>query len=143
MIESVAESTGITIDAEIDVIDGLLPAEAEINLYRVVQEALNNIVRHSGAGRGAVRIRNDDDSIRLTIVDDGEGFSVRGEGERPARDSFGLSGMEERVRILGGRMKVRSAPGQGTRIFASVPVPLKRGHEHLASTTATARDGGA
>ena len=77
-------------------------------------------------------------AIRLTVIDDGEGFAVRGDGERLAKRSFGLSGMEERVRILGGRMKVKSAPGQGTRIFASVP--LDSGGARAASR-ATAREG--
>lgn len=138
MVESVAEAAEITIDTDIEVIDGLLPAEGEINLYRVVQEALNNMVRHSGARRGGVRIRSEDGAIRLTIIDDGEGFAVRGDGERLAERSFGLSGMEERVRIIGGRMKVRSAPGQGTRIFASVPVD---GGYASAAPRVTTREG--
>lgn len=122
MIESVADSAEITIDTTVDPIDGLLPPEAEINLYRVVQEALSNVVRHSGARRAAVQVRDGGGTIRLTVSDDGRGFRVRRDGGGDPEGGFGLPGLAERVRILGGRLKVKSAPGGGTRIHASVPV---------------------
>lgn len=118
MIESVAQAADISLEATVDEIDGLLPPEGEINLYRVVQEALNNVARHSGAASGSVRIRRDPGALRATVVDDGRGFERDGTGGH----GFGLSGMAERVRILGGSLDVETAPGDGTRIRVAVPV---------------------
>lgn len=118
MIESVAQAAGIALEATVDEIDGLLSPEGEINLYRVVQEALNNMARHSGAATGYVRIRCNAGTVRATVVDDGRGFERDGPGD----DGFGLSGMAERVRILGGSLDVETAPGEGTRIRVAVPV---------------------
>jgi signal transduction histidine kinase/ligand-binding sensor domain-containing protein len=118
MMESVSQAAGISLEATVDEIDGLLSPEGEINLYRVVQEALNNMARHSGAATGYVRIRRDSGAVRATVADDGRGFERDGSGD----DGFGLSGMAERVRILGGSLDVETAPGDGTRIRVDVPV---------------------
>lgn len=118
MIGAIADSAEISIEATIDPIDGLLPAKGEINLYRVVQEALTNLARHSGAATADVEVRREREALRVTVADDGRGFEADG----PAADGFGLSGMAERVRILGGRMAIDTAPGEGTRIRVSVPV---------------------
>ncbi|HEX6133603.1 MAG TPA: two-component regulator propeller domain-containing protein [Longimicrobiales bacterium] len=116
MVESVAETSGLELHAAIDRIDGLLPLESEINLYRIVQEALNNVVRHSGARSAAVRVRREGSSVRVTITDEGIGFSLERDGRGRPIGGFGLSGIVERARILGGNLEVRSAPGQGARI---------------------------
>ncbi|MFW6201167.1 MAG: sensor histidine kinase [Gemmatimonadota bacterium] len=122
MIEAVDETTEIVVHDEVDDIDGLLPKESEINLYRIVQEALNNLVRHSGAAAATVRIRREGEVIRLTVEDDGRGFAVRRDAEGRVAGGFGLSGMAERVRILDGRIEVESGVGRGTRVEVVVPV---------------------
>ena len=92
-------------------------------LYRIVQEALNNVVKHARAGRVKVRLAQADGQVRLVIVDDGEGFDPVAAG-RPARQAgggLGLVGMRERVDRLGGSLVIDSAPGHGTTVAVSLP----------------------
>lgn len=126
MAEAVAETSGIDLDIRIEKIDGLLPVESQINLYRIVQEALNNMVRHSGAPSAALHVRADRGRVRVTIADRGRGFHQR-DGAQPGAAGFGLSGMAERARILEGSLEVRTTPGHGTRIELSVPVMVEAG----------------
>lgn len=96
-----------------------LPLEMEQNLFRVVQEALANVARHSAAQRVVVRLAWEPEALFLEIQDDGRGFDptrTRGRG-------MGLTSMEERIRRLGGAWQVESAPGRGTRLTARVPLP--------------------
>lgn len=128
MIEDAAAAVGVALKASVEDIDGLLPLESQIALYRIVQEALSNVVRHSNASTAIVHVRRAGDTIALTIRDDGRGFPVRRDGAGRLAGGFGLSGIAERVRILGGDVEVVSAPGQGTRMEVSVPVA----HPHTA-----------
>jgi signal transduction histidine kinase/ligand-binding sensor domain-containing protein len=122
MIDAVAQTSGIDFDATIEEIDGLLPVESEINLYRIVQEGLNNVVRHSGAGTAGVHVWRDGPAVRVTILDRGRGFQLHRDSRGQPTAGFGLSGMAERARILNGSFEVRSAPGEGVRIEVAVPV---------------------
>ncbi len=108
----------LSLDADDDV--GGLPPEAELAVYRIVQEALSNVVRHSGAVRAAVRVTRDPDRLVVTIEDDGHGFNVP--EVRAAGRGLGLFGMGERAAYLGGRVDVQSAPGTGTRVRAEIPL---------------------
>lgn len=121
MTDAVAETTDITLAATIEDINGLLPIDEEINVYRIVQEALSNVVRHSDAATASVTIRRTGSAIQVSIVDDGRGFARDSRGRGP-ESSFGLSGMAERARILGGLLEISSEPGKGTRIDLAVPV---------------------
>jgi two-component system sensor histidine kinase DegS len=112
------------IEAEISIIGKVqrLAPEEELVLFRIVQEALSNVRRHSGASRVLVHIRFLPDSTRLKIEDDGRGFNA------PARmddlvstGKLGLIGMHERARMLGGTLTVQSDPGEGTAIIAEMP----------------------
>jgi two-component system NarL family sensor kinase len=99
-----------------------LPARIEAGLYRLVQEALANVVQHAGAGRVGVRLVMTPDTVRCVVEDDGRGFdAAQVEGAR-----FGLVGMNERVRLLGGRLQIESSPGAGTRIEVAVPLEAGR-----------------
>jgi two-component system sensor histidine kinase UhpB len=100
-------------------VDGL-PPEAELAVYRIVQEALSNVVRHSGATRAAVRVVREPDRLVVTVEDDGHGFNVP--EVRAAGRGLGLFGMGERAAYLGGRVDVQSAPGTGTRVRAEFPL---------------------
>jgi signal transduction histidine kinase/ligand-binding sensor domain-containing protein len=124
--EDVVGTRGIRLEVFIDEIDELLPTESRINLYRIVQEALNNIVRHAGAASVTVDVRRMRDTLAVTIRDDGSGFQVRRDAGGRVTGGFGISGMAERARILHGRIELVSAPGQGTRIELFVPVPSVR-----------------
>ncbi len=101
----------------------LLP-RCEIQVIRVIQEALTNVRKHSGAGSAVVRIGADEGCVRFSVTDDGDGFDP---GAVPLdRDGygFGLSSMQERVRLIGGRLGIRSVPGQGTTLEVEVPMAM-------------------
>ena len=124
MLTASAATVDIAFETIVEDIDHLLPMEGEINLYRVVQEAVNNVVRHSRATSAGVHARRSGTAIRVTIRDDGAGFHVRHDGAGRLAGGFGLSGMAERARILDARLDVISAPGQGTRLELWVPVRI-------------------
>lgn len=94
-----------------------IPPAVEVGLYRIAQEALQNAVRHAAAARVMLRLEALPGRIRLTVEDDGRGFPI----EEAADGRFGLLGMRERARLLGGSLQIESAPGAGTRITAEVP----------------------
>jgi signal transduction histidine kinase len=99
-----------------------LPASVEPELLRIAQEAVANLVKHSGARRGEVRLEYAAGrAVTLRVTDDGQGFdpaAVRGAADRETR--FGLAGMGERAARLGARLSVQSAPGKGTRVTVRV-----------------------
>jgi signal transduction histidine kinase len=99
------------------------PAAVETACFRVAQEALTNAARHAGARQMWVELVRDPAELHLIVRDDGAGFDVA-QARRRAADggSFGLLGMQERVDLLGGRLEVESAPGQGTCVHASFPL---------------------
>ncbi|HEY5311530.1 MAG TPA: PAS domain S-box protein [Pirellulales bacterium] len=103
-----------THDVQFGRIDPLL----EGSLFRIVQESLNNIKRHSGARRAEVHLTQHDDLLRLEIRDWGHGFELR---QVPA-DRFGLQGIRKRAALLGGRGEIETAPGEGTRILVELPI---------------------
>ncbi len=90
--------------------------QVEDTIYRLVQEALNNVVKHAGVERATVKVSEAEESIRVQIEDDGSGFDPDGE-----TDGFGLRGMSERVALAGGALEVRSELGAGTMIEATLP----------------------
>jgi len=95
-------------------------AETEINLYRIVQEALNNTHKHAKAQRVGVILDTRDESIILIIEDNGIGFNL--ENEKNRSKGLGLLGIQERVALLGGTLEIESAPEQGTTIYVRVPI---------------------
>lgn len=95
-----------------------MPLEIEQALFRVAQEALANVARHSGAGRAEVDLVYDADHLTLRVADDGRGFDPK---ER-SQEGFGLRSMSERLEKLGGRVDVESAPGEGTHVVSVCPL---------------------
>jgi ligand-binding sensor domain-containing protein/signal transduction histidine kinase len=129
MVERVGHATGTVFDADIHDLDGLLSPQAEINLYRILQESVNNITKHARATRARITIRRERRQLRVTIDDNGEGFSPDAQrspssssGAAAPRRGLGLTGIAERVRMLGGTHAVRSAPGQGTTLTIRLPL---------------------
>jgi signal transduction histidine kinase len=96
-----------------------LPKAVALSLYRIVQEGLRNIYRHSAAEQVTIRLQRAGGTIQLEIEDDGRGFDRADPGWRPG---LGLASMEERARLLNGTLRIRSAPGDGTSITASLPL---------------------
>lgn len=121
MLKRVSEASGTLIAATVEPLDGILSKEMEINLFRVVQESVNNIVKHSGATEAGITMRRRFPFIHLTIYDNGRGFPTD-PAVADAAAGLGLKGIRERVRILGGRCTVSSAPGAGTTITVLLKV---------------------
>jgi signal transduction histidine kinase len=94
-----------------------ISADAALCLFRVTQEALQNVVKHSGARTATVCLTQAQRHIRLHVADDGKGFA----GGSTSGEGLGLLSMRERVHMAGGRMVIRSAPGQGTRVEVTLP----------------------
>ena len=116
LIERVRAQTGIAIDAEVELGDEPLRRELELAAYRLVQEALTNVVRHAGATHARVAVRRLPGSLELTIDDDGAGFDP---ASRPA--GFGLQGMRERAELAGGALEIESSES-GTAVAARLPI---------------------
>jgi PAS domain S-box-containing protein len=111
---------GVTIDVHHQGVPRHLPAEMTLVLFRVVQEALHNVVKHAAARRVTVSLRAHADGIHLEIADDGIGFDL----EAVVADrALGLVGMRERLSLVGGECSIESRPGAGTRFRARVPLP--------------------
>ena len=135
-IEDLAERArgrGLEVDLTIDLAyeQGRKPdrhvSEVETAMYRIVQEALNNAMKHGGARHAHVEVAEDDSCVRVTVRDDGNGFDPVAH-----TDGFGLLGMRERVELLHGTLEVTSSPGQGTTIDATFTGGYRRGAERRA-----------
>jgi signal transduction histidine kinase len=105
--------------ADVDVDESLLDDTVKTVLFRVSQEALANAVRHSQGSIIRLKLTSSDPGVRLTIEDNGSGFSFHD----VVHQSMGLESMRERVELVGGQLNIASTPGQGTRIEALVPWP--------------------
>ena len=100
-----------------------LPPEAELALFRIVQEALSNIRRHSQASRVVTAVEFSEGKVRITVDDNGRGAELPGRtGDLATTGKLGLIGMHERARLLNGTLTVRSKPGKGTTVTVDVPV---------------------
>jgi signal transduction histidine kinase len=126
-LESAAAPSDLRIALYTAGLDERLPTEVETAAFRVVQESLTNAVRHAQARRVEISVRRSNGELRLSVQDDGRGFDVAEARRAAARgEHFGVVGMAERVKGLGGTFEVLSAPGQGTRVRASLPVAPPR-----------------
>lgn len=105
---------------EIDAIDNLFPKDAEINVYRIVQESVNNIIKHSDAAEAEVKIKKFADKIVIMIKDDGRGFDTN--NVKPSGSGLGLVGLKERTAIIGGTISIISSVGNGTEIRVNLPI---------------------
>ena len=113
----VSRSTGVRIKIEADRLPDELPEEHKICVFRIVQEALNNVCRHARASSVEITVLAAGSRISVRIRDDGRGFRT------PRPNGLGLIGMQERAESLGGKLSVDSKPGQGTTIEVSLPLP--------------------
>jgi two-component system nitrate/nitrite sensor histidine kinase NarX len=128
-LEKYSHQSGVraTLETAFDV-EPVLSPRAEVQIIRVIQEALTNVRKHSGASSATVRITNGSEWVTFVIADDGRGFDLG--GTLLDRDSgFGLHTMRERMELIGGTLSIDSAPGRGTRVIARVP-----GVPHPATT---------
>ena len=116
LVRKTCGASGLRATTELDDVDGLVPPKREIDLYRIVQESLNNVVRHATATEVWVTIRRVGREIEMVIRDNGKGFAPSASRSDDGMGGFGLLGMAERARILGATLDVESAPGQGTSV---------------------------
>jgi len=124
MLEHSAQASNVQFSSKFEPVDGLFSAEAALNLYRVVQESVNNILKHSRAAHVNILLERDIHEVLLRIEDDGVGFVADKTGNKKG---LGLKNITERVRMLGGKLSIISAPGHGTRIEVAIPIAEKPG----------------
>ncbi len=121
LVETVAESSRLEATVSIDNIDNILSKEGEINLFRIVQESLNNVLKHSNASAIRIELKKTGRAVRLLIEDNGRGLPVD-HAQQKRQQGLGLNSMNERARILGGELLIESNHGKGTRVRLEVPI---------------------
>jgi len=125
MLGKVFSASRIEFEAEIDQIDDVLEKDSEILLYRIVQECANNIVKHSNAEKAVLKIERSDNHLTVNISDNGRGFDSSASDKDLSKRSFGLIGISERTRLLGGKLNIASAIGKGTLVSIIIDLHTK------------------
>jgi signal transduction histidine kinase len=118
LVQTFSEATGISVDLEAGLGEDRLPAELETTLYRIIQEALTNVVKHAEAQSVSVLLVRREGSVTTVIEDDGRGFDPTSTRE----DGLGLLGMRERVALHDGRLQLEASPGAGTTLVVEMPL---------------------
>ena len=123
-----SERHGIAVDVETASVDkDGLPPEAESTVYRVVQEALNNVLKHAAANHVSLVLESRSGELRVVIEDNGKGFDpasvqAAAAATRPSERRLGLSGMRERLALVGGSLQIETEPEDGTSLFIRIPL---------------------
>ena len=118
LVETFGEQTGMKVELEPRLGDERLPSEIETALYRIMQEALTNVVKHAQANHVSIVLSRRESSVSALIEDDGRGFAPADRRE----DGLGILGMQERIALVNGRLTVESSPGKGTTLAIEVPL---------------------
>lgn len=121
-----SDQTGIQVQLQHAGLDRPIPPMVASTAYRAVQEALTNVARHAGVSHARAQVWATDDMLAVQVVDEGRGFVL---DQLPERDSLGLAGMAERVRLVGGTLTIETAPDAGTRILVELPLPVLEGSD--------------
>jgi signal transduction histidine kinase len=123
LIGNFSKNYGIKVTSGLIEVDHLFSENAQIIVYRMIQEALNNIGKHSGAKHVTVAIENHNGAVSFLVEDDGKGFNVvKVVSRNPSEKGLGLATMDERARMLGGSVHLWSEEGKGTRIRFTIPL---------------------
>ena len=123
LASDVGKLSGLNVQVETDGAERRLAPEVELVLFRIVQEALRNVWRHSQATSAQVLVEFQDGKTMITVKDNGKGFQLQSPmGDLTKTGKLGLAGMKERARLLGGSLKVESEPGKGTTVIVEAPV---------------------
>ena len=120
-------STGLSVKLNTTGLAHIADTAVASALYRVVQEAVNNVIKHSQASKLSVNIESDDHVARLMVQDNGKGMSLEDEGKR---GSYGLMGIKERIYMLDGTVSINSARGSGTNLTVSIPLNTQSNSQH-------------
>ena len=113
----------VEIESEIGSIDNLFSEAGEISVYRIVQESLNNVIKHSNAASVRVVIKQAENTVLIRIEDDGAGFDFE---NTKSKSGFGLVGLKERTELLNGEFSIDSKIGEGTKIKVKIPIQNSR-----------------
>lgn len=117
LVDTLTGLGDMRVGVDLEALPEVLPEEDEVAVFRVVQEGLSNVARHSGAANASVTAARVGDRLRILVEDDGRGFDAdRVDG----RERYGLLGLRERLELLGGRLTIESAPGSGTTLIAEL-----------------------
>jgi two-component system NarL family sensor kinase len=129
MTENIAHSSELSIDCSCEKVDALLSKEMEIHVYRIIQEALANVVRHAKASKVTLKVQRHSGNIEIAVSDNGQGFivdpgSIRtfSSQGKDGPHGLGLTSMTERARIIGGKLSITSSLGSGTTIHLTIPL---------------------
>ncbi len=128
MLRRVSETSGIKFSSDVDQIDRLFDQNAEISIYRIVQESVNNIVKHSRASEARVTIRRNGRGMEIEISDNGHGITRDVSPDDSRNGGFGLIGIAERARMLGGRHALQSS-ASGTTVTVNIDLPERKNEE--------------
>jgi two-component system sensor histidine kinase DegS len=127
LAQETRQASGIEIEVNTDIVSPL-PPETQLVLFRIIQESLNNVQRHSRASRASVALEWQGAEVRVTIADNGKGFTLPHRlSEFAGQGKLGLTGMAERAQLIGGELQVTSQEGKGTTITIRVPIKLYAG----------------
>jgi PAS domain S-box-containing protein len=119
---NLTKNYNIPVDVTVNGQPHQLPPDTELTLFRIVQEAFNNVQKHSGASKVLVALEFTDHTTKVTVSDDGRGFKIPERiGDLAKSDRLGLVGMQERAQLLGGNLTIDSEPGKGTRLTVEMP----------------------
>jgi signal transduction histidine kinase len=118
LVQTFSESSGIAVDLEAQLAETRLPSEVETTLYRIVQEALTNVVKHAEADEVSILLVRRDAAVTAVIEDNGRGFAP----DTMKTDSLGLEGMRERAELHDGRLTIETSPGSGTTLVVEIPL---------------------
>jgi PAS domain S-box-containing protein len=127
LLGNIRDYAGLEVtSARVDELARLFSPEAQITIYRILQECLTNIIKHARASRVSVKIHRRDGEVSFIVRDDGQGFDVRqARSPRAGDKGIGLTAMQERLRLIQGTLNIRSQKGKGTGITFTIPIDLK------------------
>ena len=120
------DRTGVHLWIDNRAVDLRLPADQEIQVYQIVQEALANVIKHAGARNAHIVIERTARAVRISVEDDGRGVARRTRRSAADGEHYGMDIMRERAQRIGGQLEIRSAPGKGTRVRIVLPLPAAR-----------------
>lgn len=121
-LEQYQLKTGLATELRINTNFGRLPAMIEIGIFRIIQEALDNVYRHANASQVEIVITEEDDQLQFSVIDNGQGLSSTGRGR--SRKNLGLARMIDYAELLNGKLRVLSEPGRGTQVILAMPYPV-------------------
>jgi len=122
-VDRYSQRAEVEVEMEIMDLEQRLPPKMETAIYRVIQESLTNVARHTQANKVLLRLEQRPAAVTVRIEDDGRGFDVEDlQTTKAPLQGLGLAGMTERISLLGGRLELHSKPGEGTRIDIEIPL---------------------